>query len=149
MRSNLLNAKIYEIFGLRFKRFLCCLKRQYKTDKIIIISDNASFHKAKWLTQWWQNTDWLKLEFLPPYSPDFNPIERLWKWIKKEYTHNRCWSSKGDVKKHLEKKLKDMIGNKILYIGTMRKELNRLKAAFDHYNISFIWEHHLPSKSAS
>jgi transposase len=32
--------------------------------------------------------DWLRLEFLPAYSPDFNPIERLWRWMKTEYTHD-------------------------------------------------------------
>jgi len=31
--------------------------------------------------------DWLRLEFLPAYSPDFNPIERLWRWMKTEYPH--------------------------------------------------------------
>ena len=45
----------------------------YRTDKIIVIADNASFHKAKWFTAWWQSTDWLKIEFLPAYSPDVNP----------------------------------------------------------------------------
>jgi transposase len=28
------------------------------------------------------------VHYLPPYSPDFNPIEGLWKKIKKEKTHN-------------------------------------------------------------
>jgi transposase len=134
--------------ALRFKRFLCCLKRKYRTDKIIIIADNASFHKAKWFTAWWKSSDWLKLEFLPAYSPDFNPIERLWKWIKKEYTHNKCWASKTDLGKYLEKKLQEMIENKSAYIGTMKKELERLKNAFEHHNTPFIWDHYLPVKAA-
>ena len=43
----------------------------------ILICDNASWHKAKTL-------DWGAFEplFLPAYSPDFNPIERLWLLIK-------------------------------------------------------------------
>jgi len=46
----------------------------------ILILDNASWHKAKSL-------DWGKLEplYLPPYSPDLNPIERLWLLIKAEW----------------------------------------------------------------
>lgn len=46
----------------------------------LMILDNASWHKAKRL-------DWGKFEplFLPPYSPDFNPIERLWLLIKAEW----------------------------------------------------------------
>lgn len=130
--------------ALRFKRFLCCLKKEYRNDKFIIIADNASFHKAKWFTQWKESQNWLQIKFLPAYSPDFNPIERLWKWIKKEYTHNKCWSSKKDLHKHLEVKLKEMTTDISAYIGTMKKELLRLKAAFDYYQTPFIWEEHLP-----
>ena len=46
----------------------------------LLIVDNASWHKAKRLR-------WGRFEpiFLPPYSPDFNPIERLWLVIKAEW----------------------------------------------------------------
>jgi hypothetical protein len=72
----------------------------------------------------------------------------LWKWIKKEYTHNKCWTSKIDLKKYLENRLKEMIENKDVYIGTMKKELERLKSAFDYYKIPFIWDHYLPKKTS-
>ena len=134
----------FKVNSLRFKRFLCTLKRKFKTDKFIVITDNASFHKAKWFTAWWKSTNWLKMEFLPAYSPDFNPIERLWKWIKKEYTHNKCWSSKIELRKHLEDKLVEMTSNVSQYIGTMNKELLRLKTACDHHKVSFPWEQYLP-----
>jgi transposase len=46
----------------------------------ILICDNASWHKTKTLK-------WGALEplYLPPYSPDFNPIEKLWLVIKAEW----------------------------------------------------------------
>jgi len=46
----------------------------------IMILDNASWHKAKRL-------DWGRFEplYLPPYSPDLNPIERLWLVLKAEW----------------------------------------------------------------
>jgi transposase len=46
----------------------------------ILICDNASWHKSKSL-------NWGKFEpvFLPPYSPDLNPIERLWLLLKAEW----------------------------------------------------------------
>lgn len=46
----------------------------------ILICDNASWHKSKSL-------DWGRFEplFLPAYSPDFNPIERLWLLIKSQW----------------------------------------------------------------
>lgn len=81
----------FKVNAQRFRRFICHLKKQMQGDKILLICDNARFHKAKWLTEWAENNrDWLKIEFLPPYSPDFNPVERLWRWMKTEYTHNRC-----------------------------------------------------------
>lgn len=46
----------------------------------ILVLDNASWHKAKCLQ--WHHFEPL---FLPPYSPDFNPIERLWLRLKADY----------------------------------------------------------------
>ena len=46
----------------------------------ILILDNASWHKAKSL-KWGK----IKPFYLPPYSPDFNPIERAWLVIKNEF----------------------------------------------------------------
>lgn len=54
------------------------VKRERKRN--LIICDNASWHKSRRL-------DWGEFEpaFLPPYSPDLNPIERLWLIIKAEW----------------------------------------------------------------
>ncbi|MEI6562405.1 MAG: transposase, partial [Verrucomicrobiota bacterium] len=46
----------------------------------ILILDNASWHKAVRLN--WHH---LECKFLPSYSPDFNPIERLWLRLKADY----------------------------------------------------------------
>jgi transposase len=40
---------------------------------------------------------WFKLEFLPPYSPDLNPIERVWKLTRRLATHNRYFPAIDDV----------------------------------------------------
>ena len=52
----------------------------FQRKRNILIVDNASWHKSASL-------DWGAFEplFLPPYSPDFNPIERLWLIIKAEW----------------------------------------------------------------
>ncbi|MCK6624656.1 MAG: IS630 family transposase [Anaerolineae bacterium] len=64
----------FKVNACRFRRFLCHLKHEMPTDKLILICNNARFHKAKWLTEWLaEQTSWLHLEFLPAYSPDFNP----------------------------------------------------------------------------
>jgi len=44
-----------------------------------------------------KNRKTLTLLFLPPYSPDFNPIERVWKLTRRLATHNRFFASLDDV----------------------------------------------------
>jgi transposase len=50
-----------------------------------VIMDNASFHKSQRTKELIESVG-CKLIFLPPYSPDFNPIEKFWanmkRWIK-------------------------------------------------------------------
>jgi transposase len=50
--------------------------------KIAIILDNASCHKTKALQDYCTRNG-ITLIYLPPYSPDLNPIEKLWGTIKK------------------------------------------------------------------
>jgi transposase len=77
---------------ITFKRYLKKVIRFYKKQKgmIYMILDNVKFHHAKKLKPFLeQNKDKLKLIFLPPYSPDFNPIERVWWYMRKKISNNR------------------------------------------------------------
>lgn len=49
--------------------------------KSVIVMDNASFHKSNKLKKLFQKYNH-KLVFLPPYSPELNPIENMWGTIK-------------------------------------------------------------------
>ena len=50
--------------------------------RVIAISDNAQYHRSKLHLAWRdQQAPQFGLDFLPPYSPDLNPIERVWKRI--------------------------------------------------------------------
>jgi putative transposase len=127
-----------KVTAVRFRRFICHLKHEMRTDKILLICDKASFHKAKWLQDWFSpQAAWLRIEFLPAYSPDFNPIERLWHWFKGEFTHNACWPTQAALAQHLIEKLAELPQHKSAMLGVMRQEIARLKAAFEFYDTPF------------
>jgi len=47
----------------------------------VFVMDNASFHRKKWLAKLAEAAGCVVI-FLPPYSPDLNPIENFWAWLK-------------------------------------------------------------------
>ena len=51
--------------------------------KSVIVMDNASFHRKEILRRLAERHDCSVL-FLPPYSPDLNPIEKFWAWLKRK-----------------------------------------------------------------
>ena len=65
------------------------LRRRARGRKMMLITDNAAYHRARGLAGWLrQHRDVLELLFLPPYSPELNPIERVWKLLRRLCTHN-------------------------------------------------------------
>ena len=61
-----------------------------QTDQpIILIQDGAKYHTSKAMQQFFVQQPRLTVHQLPSYSPDYNPIEFLWKNLKRRATHNR------------------------------------------------------------
>lgn len=58
--------------------------------KVHIFCDNARYYKNKEVQKYLENSK-IKLHFLPPYSPNLNPIERLWKLMNEEILHNKYY----------------------------------------------------------
>lgn len=73
-----------------FKAFLqILLRRRRRGRKLVVIVDNARWHHARALRPWLhKHRRELRLDFLPPYSPDLNPVERVWKLTRTLCTHN-------------------------------------------------------------
>lgn len=77
-----------------FLEFLKKIVNRYSTGKIVILLDNARIHHAKLLEPFLEtHKNRLSLVFLPPYSPDFNLIEGLWKWMKESIVNNVFYST--------------------------------------------------------
>jgi transposase len=80
--------------GDSFIDLLDQLIRQYKDQKIHLITDNAPYHKGPKVRQWLEaNGDRLKLHFLPKYSPKLNATEYVRRKVKRLTTHNRYFES--------------------------------------------------------
>lgn len=72
-------------------RFLKKLRRKSKTQaRLHVIWDNAGYHRSKAVQACAEEQN-IKLHYLPPYSPNLNPIERLWKIMHEQVTYNRYY----------------------------------------------------------
>ena len=76
-------------------RFLQDLERESLAERIHIILDNASAHKCQKLKDFLQGSR-IELHYLPPYSPNLNPIERLWKVFRETTLYNRFFTTYWD-----------------------------------------------------
>jgi transposase len=79
---------------LTFKKHLRTILRTYKHKrKIILYVDNVRYHHAKALNPFLQAHPNMEIRYLPACSPDMNPVERVWRYMRKRITHNRYLSS--------------------------------------------------------
>ena len=70
----------------------------------LIFLDRASWHKSKALAI----PERIKLSLLPPYSPEPNPVERLWRHIRKESLRNRVFDTILNVGEALDIPLRNL-----------------------------------------
>ena len=89
------NAETFIDFLKNLKKYL--ISKGYI--KIYIILDNARVHHAKMLIpvkEKYQNV--LEFLYLPPYSPNLNKIEELWRWLKSESVYNKFHKTVDDIR---------------------------------------------------
>lgn len=90
-----------EINNITFQIFIDKLQTMSRK-QIILILDNARWHRSP-------KINWGKIKplFLPPYSPDLNPIERIWLKIKTTYFRNQQLFSRNKFTERVEAVLKE------------------------------------------
>ena len=72
--------------------FLSKLTATSHATQIHIICDNAPYYKSQKVKDFVEKAA-IKIHFLPPYSPNLNPIERLWKIMRQAACYNSYYHS--------------------------------------------------------
>jgi transposase len=94
--------------GQTFWRFLKELEKVSRSEgrRVVVISDNAKYHHALLHKEWRaEHDEKFSLDFLPPYSPQLNPIERVWKLLRRLCLHNQHFPKLEDVVAAVEPQL--------------------------------------------
>lgn len=79
-----------------FNVFLGQLSDKYSKENILLILDNASFHKTQG-SETYPLPDNISILYLPPYSPDLNPQENVWKTVKESEFKNVLCRDKDEL----------------------------------------------------
>ncbi len=69
--------------------FLRELSKEFRDDVILLCCDGAAWHKSKSLMV----PENIVLFFIPPYTPEMNPIEQIWKELRKRGFKNEIFST--------------------------------------------------------
>jgi putative transposase len=90
--------------SLTFKHFLSnYIATLQQTEKYVFILDNAGFHKTNVIREYLErHASWISVEFIPPYSPELNPIETCWKVTKNNITKSQYFPTIEEMQAALE-----------------------------------------------
>ena len=83
--------------------FLKTLSEQQENERIILCLDKAGWHTTKQLIIPKNIILW----FLPPYSPELNPVELIWRELRAKYFNNKTFNSLNEVDNQLVFALND------------------------------------------
>ncbi|MDR1236310.1 MAG: IS630 family transposase [Holosporaceae bacterium] len=78
--------------------FLKRLSKHYQEKKIAIIMDGAGWHRSEDL----ETPENIDIFLLPPYSPELNPVERFWGYLKQNVMHNKLFESLDEIEESLQ-----------------------------------------------
>ena len=81
--------------------YLAEFSRAYRDYVVLLIMDCAGWHTAKRL----EIPPNICIDYLPPYSPELNPVERLWRWLRRHICRNRLFASEDELMDSLTKAL--------------------------------------------
>ena len=86
--------------AVTFWNFMKLLEERSRQEgkRIVVISDNSKPHHATMHKEWRaEQAPGFVLDYLPPYSPDLNPIERVWKLTRRLCLHDQYFPTLNSV----------------------------------------------------
>ena len=112
MSQDELQIKIVESTNSEtFREFLEEIRRN--RPRLFMVPDNASYHKSKAVREYVESAGGdIELEFLPPYTPQLNPVETVWRDLKKRLA-GRFFRSLDELKAAITAILEREMGNRL------------------------------------
>ena len=94
-----------------FREFLGEIRRD--RPRLFMVLDNASYHKSKAVSEYVESTGGdVELEFLPSYTPQLNPVETVWRYLKKRLV-GRFFRSLDELRVAITAILEREMGNRL------------------------------------
>lgn len=103
-----------------FIRFIKKMRRENPDRNVVLIVDGAPVHTAKIVKKFMvENSSWLRLEILPAYSPELNPTEKSWRFLKTKKLNGSTVLNKEELRDQTKKMIKQI-----------KKDKNRVSSFF-------------------
>lgn len=109
--------------GANFQIFLDEMSKQRPDEYKIMVLDNGAFHKVKSL----KVPENIYLVFLPPYSPELNPAEKIWARFKRDFS-NRLFKTLDALDKYV-----------CNLANSLQKETVKTTCAFNYIFSGHFW----------
>lgn len=96
-------------------------------ERVVLVIDNAPWHRGAVVTEMLARHRHLELYRLPSYSPELNPIERLWKLLRHRVTHNRLFQTLSELTHALSRTLRALGRRKRQLLSLIMSQRKRAK----------------------
>lgn len=96
--------RLQEAFASHLRDIARRYPRQWYS-RVVVIIDNAPWHRGRLMTAVLEAHPHLELYRLPSYSPQLNVIERLWRVLRRRATHNRLFDTMAALRRALRASL--------------------------------------------
>jgi len=91
--------------------FLGEILQHHKRRHVVVVMDNATPHTSRKTRAFVDSQPRLHVFHFPPYSPDWNPDEKIWNHLKNQELKGHCAKTKGEMKELAQRKLREMADN--------------------------------------